>query len=99
MGAGDAAGAHATFSTSLKTQLTEEKLKRLLEESPGAFKIKSSTLQGNVEVENGVPVSTVKGSVVNEKGETRYWKFRAIEDPPASNAWKIIAFDVSSKPH
>jgi hypothetical protein len=99
MGGGDAAGAFSTFSTQLQAEYPLENLQQNLKDVPGLFKVKDSTFnERNITAESGIAVVVLKGTLVLESGETKYCKFKAIQQPPGTNTWKLLAFNIKDTP-
>lgn len=89
-GAGDVAGAHATFHAKLKEKVSEEQLEGMISSHPELFKAKDSTFSSR-SIKDGVV--RLQGTVVNEKGETKNCLFKAVEESPGS--WKLIQFNIT----
>lgn len=92
-GAGDVAGAHATFHERLKEKVPEEQLAEMMESHPELFDVKDSTFN-NRSLKDGV--ARLQGTVVNQEGRTLNCLFKAVEERPGT--WRLTAFNITPEP-
>ena len=99
--AGDVKGAHETLNVGLQEVLPPEKLGRMIEELPDRFRVKNVESDitfdhREVTKEMNIVVVLLMGKLVNDKGETRYCMFKAMQAAPGT--WRIYAFNIAKEP-